>query len=256
EWSRHRNGGRFELGPPRDELTGLAAVLDDLLDRVEDALAAERRLTAEIAHELRTPLTILVGEADLALMQRSAPARERARFERIRSAATAMTRAVTALLDESEVAAAGTAEVRDAVEAALATLPGRAPAAVDGAATVAVPPEHLERILAPILDNATRLAATAVRVRIRPGDEVVVEIEDDGPGVDPAVEESLFDPGVTTRSDGTGLGLALSRRLARRVDGDVRLTRGRPATFEVRLPSAASVADPGLRSDPGRVAAG
>ncbi|MGT2426409.1 histidine kinase dimerization/phospho-acceptor domain-containing protein [Amnibacterium kyonggiense] len=64
-WSHERPDRRFGLGAPRDEITGLAAVLDGLLDRVDRAIRAEQRLTAEVAHELRTPLTVMRGEAEL-----------------------------------------------------------------------------------------------------------------------------------------------------------------------------------------------
>ena len=66
DWGHHEPGRRFDLGVPRDEFGELGQTLDRLLERVDDALADERRLTDEIAHELRTPLTVLRGEAQLA----------------------------------------------------------------------------------------------------------------------------------------------------------------------------------------------
>ena len=240
EWSRHRSGSRFGLGPPRDELTGLAAVIDELLDRVEEALAAERRLTAEIAHELRSPLTLLIGEADLALMSRKTAPSEIPRYERIREAASAMARAITALLDDAAAASEGAPDTvaREAVTAVVATLDATVPVDVSGPdERVAVRFVHLERMLAPILDNAIVAAATRVRVRIRAdGEDVTILITDDGPGIDPAVASTLFDPGVTTKATGTGLGLALARRLVLEAGGDLRVVSATPATFELRLP--------------------
>ena len=66
DWGHHEAGRRFDLGVPRDELGELGRTLGRLLDRVDNALADERRLTDEIAHELRTPLTALKAEAQLA----------------------------------------------------------------------------------------------------------------------------------------------------------------------------------------------
>ncbi|MFF7977052.1 histidine kinase dimerization/phospho-acceptor domain-containing protein [Streptomyces sp. NPDC007905] len=66
DWGDHEPGRRFNLGVPRDEFGELGRTLDRLLDRIDNALADERRLTDEIAHELRTPLTALRGEAQLA----------------------------------------------------------------------------------------------------------------------------------------------------------------------------------------------
>jgi signal transduction histidine kinase len=240
DWSRHRSGSRFGLGPPRDELTGLAAVLDELLDRVEDAIAAEHRLTAEIAHELRSPLTLLIGEADLALMSRATASSEIPRYERIRDAATAMARAITALLDDAAAAAEGPPDTvaLEAVAAAVATLDATVAVDLSGAPErVPVRLVRLERMLAPILDNAIAEAAKRVTVVVRAdGEDVVIRIADDGPGIPASVVTSLFDPGVTTKPSGTGLGLALARRLVREAGGDIRVVSVKPAAFEVRLP--------------------
>src|SRR5205085_589409 len=79
-WSENRLDRRFGLGPARDEITGLGAVLDSLLERVGAAIRAEQRLTAELAHELRTPLTVIRGEAQLGRTTAGIRARERDRF--------------------------------------------------------------------------------------------------------------------------------------------------------------------------------
>ena len=240
EWSRHRSGSRFGLGPPRDELTGLAAVLDELLDRVEEALAAERRLTAEIAHELRSPLTVLIGEADLALMSRATPASEIPRYERIHEAATTMARAITALLDDAAAASEGAPDtvVLEAVGAVVASFDSSVAVDVSGPSErVAVRFVQLERMLAPVLDNAIAAAAARVTVVVAAdGEDVAIRITDDGPGIDPSVATTLFDPGVTTKATGTGIGLALARRLVLEVGGDLRVASTTPATFEIRLP--------------------
>ena len=55
DWSEHDLHRRFDLGPARDELTGLAATLDGLLARIDSALRHEKRFSAEVAHEVRAP---------------------------------------------------------------------------------------------------------------------------------------------------------------------------------------------------------
>jgi signal transduction histidine kinase len=69
---------------------------------------------------------------------------------------------------------------------------------------------------------------------------VRVRVEDDGPGVALEVRERLFDLFVTGRADGTGLGLALCRRLVERHGGTVTLVPEprQGCTFEVKLPAA------------------
>src|SRR4029079_6118700 len=66
-WSENDLHRRFGLGPPRDELTALAAQLDRLLRRIHPDLRHEQRFSAEMAHELRTPLAGVRAEAELAL---------------------------------------------------------------------------------------------------------------------------------------------------------------------------------------------
>ena len=66
-WSESDLDRRFAVGPPHDEITRLAATLDGLLDRLAAGMRRERRLTAEVSHELRTPLAQITAEVDLAL---------------------------------------------------------------------------------------------------------------------------------------------------------------------------------------------
>ena len=82
DWSEHDLGRRLNLGPPRDELTALAATLDDLLGRIDAALRHEQRFSAEMAHELRTPLSGVRAEAELALRTPGSAA-HRARAARV-----------------------------------------------------------------------------------------------------------------------------------------------------------------------------
>jgi signal transduction histidine kinase len=67
DWSEHDLERRFALGPPRDELTQLAATLDRLLERLSASLRHEQRLSAELSHELRTPLASIAADAQYAL---------------------------------------------------------------------------------------------------------------------------------------------------------------------------------------------
>jgi signal transduction histidine kinase len=108
-----------------------------------------------------------------------------------------------------------------------------------GAETAAV-----ERLLVPLIENSCRYAAKTVRVRAARADgEVQLSVEDDGPGVDESVRAALFEPGVRTPGgdgahNGAGLGLALARRLAQALDGDVEYVPGAAgATFRARLPT-------------------
>jgi len=244
-WSHERPDRRFGLGPPRDEITGLASVLDGLLDRVDRAIRTEQRLTAEVAHELRTPLTVMRGEAELGAATPRLRRAERERFERIVAAADDMGAAMTTLLDAARGSGSSARSDVAAVLAAQAARGGLAlPVAVEpvpAGLVAAAPAELLGRTIAPLVDNAARHGRSAVRLRAeRRDDRVVIAVEDDGAGVPRAVGD-VFEPGVRDeRSEGAGLGLALARRLARSAGGDAVLLSRVPAVFAVEVP----VADP------------
>jgi signal transduction histidine kinase len=112
-----------------------------------------------------------------------------------------------------------------------------------GAVLVGADAGAVERLLVPLIENARRYAARVVTVGAKRVDgEVWLSVSDDGPGVDDAVRDRLFEPGVSADGgaghDGAGLGLALARRLARALSGDVEhVPAGAGATFRVRLPA-------------------
>ncbi|WP_229859887.1 histidine kinase dimerization/phospho-acceptor domain-containing protein, partial [Streptomyces anandii] len=157
DWGQHEPGRRFNLGVPRDEFGELGQTLDHLLERVETALADERRLTDEIAHELRTPLTVLRAEAQLAQLSGEPVPSEAvlSEVDRLDTAITTLLRAARARTDK------GTrCDLRSAARQAIA---GRAvevafPAKVE----VAVAADVAVSLLSPLLDNGLRHAKSRV----------------------------------------------------------------------------------------------
>ncbi len=97
DWREHDPSARFDPGPGGDEIAHLGRTLDRMLDRIGDALAAERRLTDEIAHELRTPLAVVLAEADLA--RRSATPEQRESLDGIHAAALQMRDSIGTMLE-------------------------------------------------------------------------------------------------------------------------------------------------------------
>jgi len=105
-------------------------------------------------------------------------------------------------------------------------------------------------LLAWALENLVKNALDALagrqgRIEVRAyrdgSDWVVLEVEDTGPGVDPSIRDRLFDPGVSTKSTGWGVGLSLAYRIVVRIHGGrLRLLRTGPegSVFEIRLPVA------------------
>ncbi|BBC36880.1 Histidine kinase [Streptomyces graminofaciens] len=236
DWGHHEPGRRFNLGVPRDEFGELGQTLDRLLERVDNALADERRLTDEIAHELRTPLTVLRGEAQLAQLSGDPvpPEAVLSEVDRLDAAITTILRAARARTDE------GTrCDLRTATRQAIG---GRAvevdvPAKIE----VAVAPDVAVSLLSPLVENGLRHARTRVWITARSqGAAVVVDVLDDGPGFDPSDVERVFEAGVTG-GDGFGLGLPVVRRIAASAGAEVRAIADGRGHVEVTLPAAGAV---------------
>ena len=112
---------------------------------------------------------------------------------------------------------------------------------------------RLNQVIGNLLANARVHTPDGTRVALsvqRDGDEAVVRVHDDGPGIDPAISEELFerfsraDRSRARKTGGTGLGLSIARAIAQ-AHGGTLLARSEPGdtTFELRLP-AARPADP------------
>ena len=256
DWSEHDPTGRFALGEPHDDLTELAATLDTLLERVSASLRHEQRFSAELSHELRTPLAGLIAEAELALRRERDTASYRASLEQILTSARKLARTVDALVAAARAEAGGPRGTADAFAVVEEVMEACSPLAQQhgimieatphpGALRVGVDADLAERILQPVVENACRYGRTHVTLTVtRREAHVVYTVEDDGPGVAPTERESIFEPGArgsaADDSPGAGLGLALARRLARSVAGDIEPVAGDGlgARFEIALPLA------------------
>jgi two-component system OmpR family sensor kinase len=243
EWSEADLTRRFDLGEPRDEITQLGQVLDNLLERVSRTILAEQRLTAELAHELRSPLTVIRAEAELGASDRGISVAERARLNRIVASADQMADVITSLM----TIARGSTDMKDRapVDRVLnESLPrgavpdGRVVVEAAEELQVAAPEALAVRALAPVVDNALRHCRSRVTLCARAeGAWVRIEVIDDGPGFGDADPADLFEPGFRgATSSGAGLGLSLARRLARSAGGDVIVGATSPTTVALILP--------------------
>jgi signal transduction histidine kinase len=198
----------------------------------------------------------VIAEAEVTLMRKREAPEYRDALERTLRSARQVQRIVETLVTAAQLEAGavrGTSDAYvvavDAVEAVssladeqhvdLETVepPGPVRLGVDG--------QLAERVLQPVLENACRYGRSQARVRIaREGSKVLFLVEDDGPGVDPAERETIFEPGIRGENSGVGgagLGLALARRLARTASGDVTISgraNGSGGSFVVSLPAA------------------
>jgi signal transduction histidine kinase len=105
-------------------------------------------------------------------------------------------------------------------------------------------PTYVRTILENVIDNSLQAlrghegGAITIRLGAEPGC-VVVQVHDNGPGIDPAVRSTLFEPLRSTKTQGLGLGLPIARALARSMRGDLVLADEPGKVFRLELPSAA-----------------
>ena len=249
-WSTDDVDRRFGDAPRPAELDELARTLDGVLDRLGAVLRHERQLSDELSHELRTPLARIQAEVDLL----RGTARDRQEQERALTVIDAAAGAMGGILETLMAAARssnGHAPGRSTAAEVLAPLLRRAVAGRPGLTARCTVPDCLvvgldaavlERIAAPVVDNAARHAVREVRIEgVRRAGSVSLGVVDDGPGIPEEHAERVFEPGwrgdPSDGHDGAGLGLALSRRLAVAAGGRIAVAPAETgARFVIDLP--------------------
>jgi signal transduction histidine kinase len=224
----------------------------------EDLLAQQARserlstfgqLVGSIGHELRNPLGVI--ETSLFILRGRPDADERSRkhVDRIGEQVQVANGIISSLLDLIRDRPLSRERVRLAAVLDAAAEAVRRPDGVvigleglDALPDVAGDPGQLRQVFVNLVENAVHAVSPrgAVRVRGRSeGGHVEVSVEDSGPGVDPSVQRRLFEPLITTKEKGVGLGLTLVKRIVERHGGSVayapRAEGG--ARFTVRLPA-------------------
>ncbi|HLU71340.1 MAG TPA: ATP-binding protein [Nonomuraea sp.] len=227
------------------ELDRVAQVLDRSATRISDLLTREREFATDASHQLRTPLTGLTMRLEEIVASADHPEVVREEGE----AAIVQAERLTAVIDELLAAArrqrhsqaepisidqvlvqqvtewdpvfrgvgrklvlAGTRDLK-----ALATTGG------------------FGQVIATLLENSLRHGGGTVTVTTSSGDNyVVIEVTDEGPGIDDEIAPKIFERNVSG-GGGTGLGLTLARALAAADGGRLELVRRRPATFAIFL---------------------
>jgi len=224
---------------------------------VSDALATRDRLAtlgeiaAEIAHELQNALQIISASAYVVGVELSQGNTDAAQVHIARVGRSA--RVAHGIVDDVLALARGDALDED--DALFSELLSASRADLSGVATwqdVVEPselrvrgrPGLLVRLLCVLYENAIQASAPRPPViATRAGREagrVVIEVADDGPGIPEAMAPSVFEPMVTGRAGGNGLGLALARRIVDAHDGSIALVAGGVpgATFRIELPES------------------
>lgn len=253
---------RLEAAPR--EVHALAKAINTLLAAVHESVSGQRRFISDAAHQLRTPLAGLKSQTELALNETDDPAL-RARLQRVHESATRSAHLVNQLLtlaraEPESASAQGRGRVdlaRMASEVTAEWVPRARQAGIDlgidetlrddGSAVVMGNPLLLREAIANLIDNALRYAGRGSTVTVRArtlGHDVLLEVEDNGPGIAPADRERVFErfARATLQGDGCGLGLAIVKEIAERHAGHVALEGAVPRGLRVlvTLPRLAS----------------
>jgi signal transduction histidine kinase len=270
--ARRLEHGGLETPLPRDsrhdEIGELTRAFASMRSRLHRQEAARRAFVATASHELRTPLTSLDGMLELLHDDLDAENLDiedaRERVARAREQSRRLSRLAADLLDLSRLDAevqlrrepVELGELCRAVAAEFELAAAERHVAVrvvpaGGACWVAADPGAVARIVRIVLDNALRVSPAGADVELAPsltrGGQAQVALSDRGPGVPAGERELIFERfqrgAATGGSSGFGLGLAIGRELAARMEGSLTLREGPSdggagACFILRLPAA------------------
>ena len=255
-----------------EEVAPLVGAINDLLQRLDQSVSAQRHFLADAAHQLKTPLAGLRTQAELAereidrgqgdpkvlkhTLQQIALGSQRAAHMVNQLLAMARAEDQEQALRKQDVDLAELVRdaVRDFVPKALdkrIDLGYEGPDEEHGV-RIQAQPVLLRELVRNLVDNALQYTPTGgtVTARVMPdpfGQVIVLQVEDTGPGVPAAERELIFRPfyrALGTDVDGTGLGLAIVQEIAQQHDAEITVTDAHPRTgatspgalFTVRFP--------------------
>ena len=257
-WRESTDLSPIDEGDAPEEVAPLVRAINDLLARLDQSISAQKHFLADAAHQLKTPLAGLRTQAELAQreidagesdprqlkksLQQIAHGSQRAAHmvNQLLALARAEDREQVLRLQPLRLAAIATETVRDFVPRALDKhidlgYEGPEPGA-DSGLRVLGQPVLLRELIRNLVDNALQYTPAGGTVTVRVvedpfGQVVVLQVEDNGPGIPAGEREQVFQPfyrALGTNVDGSGLGLAIVREIARQHDAEVTLEDTQP----------------------------
>jgi two-component system, OmpR family, sensor kinase len=257
---------RIDLATLDDEFVEVAGRLNDAFDRLERGLERERQLTADASHELRTPVSAILAESDWALSRPRAEDEYRRALQVCRRQGRRLKDLLETLLTLARIEAGaqkptfteldlGPLVDQSIVDLSRLAAERHVRVARQGEARARGDRVQIGILLSNLLSNAVRYNRTDgevhVRLKSRAG-LAQLEVQDTGPGLDPAVADRVFDrfwratSSRSAREGGSGLGLAISKAVVEAHGGQITCETGpEGTTFHVQLPGAGDRGDPG-----------
>ncbi len=241
-------GTNDEFGALAEQFNVMTAALKEHQVQLvqSEKLAGIGRLAAGVAHEINNPLGVILGYARVLKKQTELPIQEELSI--IEAETLRCKEIVEGLLDLSRPLKQSDTpvELYDVCEEVIARLDTSAPddagkISLSGRATVPGNALKLRQIIWNLLKNAREAAGSDGRVDVtlrEDAQRVEVRVKDSGPGISEATRARLFEPFFTTKPQGTGLGLAVSRAIARAHGGDLTVVEPTApgACFTLTLP--------------------
>lgn len=223
-----------------DEVGRLAQSFNRAAAQIEQLVGAHKLLLANVSHELRTPLARLRLTAEL--LKEVADPKRKADLEKDVTEIDAL---IEQILLSSRLNAVRELDIREEVDLlALAAEEGARCGESDITGepiVVSGDPTLLRRMIRNLIENAQQHGSPPVEVRVRrQGRNALLTVSDGGDGIPMGEREHVFAPFYRprgTRSQGSGLGLALVRQIARQHGGEAGAAATRPSTIEITLPA-------------------
>lgn len=226
---------------------------------LEEVLQAERltlvgRFARSIVHDFKNPLAIIGLAADLGVVENAPPQTRQTAQKRIRKQVDRLSNMINELLDFTRGSQASTVLAHAPFELFINQIledmqPDLAAKSVDLLCQTTVPttsllldPRRLSHVFHNLFHNAVDAMPNGGKIMLRfqeTAKEMIIEIEDTGPGVSPEIAGRLFEPFATFgKSHGTGLGLSIAQRIIHDHNGRIqtRCEPGRGAIFVIGLP--------------------
>jgi two-component system C4-dicarboxylate transport sensor histidine kinase DctB len=236
------------------DIAAQTALLRDQLQQA-NRLATLGQVTAGLGHEIRQPLAAMrvYAENGERLLANDRPAEAAANFNKIAGLAGRIGEITAQQLNFSRRSAEEPRDIRlaEVIDGSLLLLRDQIrhkgltlerPPADLAATTVRARHVQLEQVLVNLVQNAVQAGeagGTIVLAITANAQTVSLSVTDDGPGVPPDLADTLFQPFVTSKTDGIGLGLAIARDIMRRLGGDlVHMHTPTGACFVMEIPAA------------------